>query len=238
MIVDRTNHFRRTLDSSIGHLERNPGALKRLRKERQPLAGQILEYEFGWVPLVSDLKAALTTACDAVPDEWITSRASGVVNQSEKSTYTRSSWDGKCKISYNAQVLVSNPNLWLLNRLGLINPGVVAWDLIPWSFVVNMFLNVNTMIGSLTDEVGLTFKNQNITKSSLLGLEILDSTPGNPADTTFTRILKKTKTRTVGTSLAPSWQVKVPDFSWELALIASSLVVQKIKKLNQLIRVL
>lgn len=239
MIVNRMNHTRRTLDSSIAALEGNKGALKRLRKEREPLAGQVLEYEFGWAPLVSDLKAALTTVCDAVPDEWITSRASGVVMVTLPSTSSfRGTWDGKCRITYNARVAISNPNLWLLNRMGLINPGVVAWDLIPWSFVVNMFVNVNTMISSVTDEVGLSFSDRNITKSSLLGLEILDRSPSNYQDSAFTRILKKTKDRSIGGSLAPSLTVKLPSLNWELAVIASSLVVQRIKKINQLIRVL
>ncbi len=242
MIVNRTNHFRRTLDSSIGHLEKNPGALKRLRKEREPLAGQILEYEFGWVPLVQDLKAALTTVCkDGLPDEWVTSRARGPVAQSQGSlgSGVLVTWDGQCSTTYNARVQISNPNLWLLNRMGLINPGVVAWDLIPWSFVVNMFLNVNTMIGAITDEVGLTFSGQNITHTSVLGREVMRSNTGAVGPLwTFSRTFKKSKSRTLGASLAPSWQVKVPDLNWELAVIAVSLVVQKIKKLNRLIRLI
>lgn len=236
MIVNRSNHLRRTLDSSIAALEKNPGALKRLRKERQPLAGQVLEYEFGWAPLFSDMKAALTTVCDAVPDEWMTSRASCVVYEFQSGPNIRLAWDGQCKLAYNARVRISNPNLWLLNRLGLINPAVVAWDLVPWSFVVNMFANVNTMISSITDEVGLTMDAQNITRSSHLGRETLRISPWK--DQTFTRVNKRTKNREYGSSLQPSLTLKLPDLNWELAVIATSLVVQKIQKLNRLIRLI
>jgi len=242
MIVNRSNHFRRTLDSSIAALEKNPGALKRLRREREPLAGQVLEYEFGWAPLVQDMRAALTTVCkDGNPDEWITSRARGNVSLRSGSISDRVvvSWDGIYRTTYNARVEITNPNLWLLNRLGLINPGVVIWDLIPWSFVVNMFLNVNSMVGAITDEVGLSFSGQNVTYSSLLGREVLRGQNGlHGTNWSFVRTLKKYKSRTVGSSLAPNWQVKVPELNWELAVIATSLVVQRIQKLNKLIRVI
>lgn len=234
MIVNRTNKFRKTLDSSIARLEGNFGALQRLRKEREPLAGQILETEFGWIPLCQDLKAALTTVCDAVPDEWMTSRASCVVYEYQSSSSVRLAWDGKCKLTYNAKVAIENPNLWLLNRLGLINPGVVAWDLVPWSFVVNMFVNVNTMISSITDEVGLSISGQNITRSSHLGRETLRTSPW--LDRTFTRVNKRAKNREFGSSLQPSLTVKLPNLDWNLAVIASALVVQRIQKLNRLIR--
>lgn len=236
MIVTRSNHLRRTLDSTIGHLQGNRGALKRLRRDREPLANQVLETEFGWRPLFSDLHNALFTVCkDGIPPEWITSRARTAVYNYRKVGSTTITEDGTMKVSYSARVEIENPNLWLLNRLGLINPATVLWDLIPWSFVVNMFVNVNAMISSITDEVGLNISGRSVTRSSLIGREYLQFDSGGYA---HERHLLKAKNRELGTQVYPHWQVKVPDLNWELALIASSLVVQKFKTINNLIRVL
>lgn len=244
MIISRANSMRRMVDSSIGHLEGNPGALRRLKREREPLAGQVLEGEFGWKPLAQDIHAALFTVCkDGIPDEWITSRAKGTIfdsNQVGTNPVSRNSWDGRAWVTYSAKVAISNPNLWLLNRLGLINPATVALDLIPWSFVTAMFINQNQMVNSITDEVGLTVSNQSITRCTHSGYERFQYSPGsaNYPGPSFGRVNQKNRVRTTATSLQPKWQVKVPDLNWELAVIATSLVVQRIQKLNRLIRLI
>ena len=237
MIVNSSNHLRRTLDSTIAHLQGNRGALKRLKRERDPLANRVLEVEFGWRPLFSDLHSALFTVCkDGIPPEWITSRARTYVETKQGNPLgpTYITEEAHMKVSYSAKVVISNPNLWLLNRLGLINPLTVAWDLIPWSFVVNMFLNVNSMIGSITDEVGLDISGRSVTRTSLVGREYLQYDSGGR---TFERQLLKAKNRELGAQVRPHWELKVPNLNWELALIASSLVVQRFKTINNLIRV-
>lgn len=58
-----------------------------------------------------------------------------------------------------AEVAVSNPNLWLANQLGLINPGTIALELVPFSFVFGWFVNLEQVISSMTDLYGLTLSN-------------------------------------------------------------------------------
>lgn len=249
MIVNRSSHLSKTLDASISRLRGDKGAREKLRRNRQPTASQVLEVEFGWMPLFQDFKAALTTVCkDGIPPEWVTSRARSSIMWSQSGTESnpriRESMDGTVWVTYSAKVQISNPNLWLLNRLGLINPATIVWDLIPWSFVVNMFLNVNAMISSITDEVGLDITNRSLTRGSLVGHETLqysepyDGQPLGWPGPSFSRILNKSRYRTVGTSPKLEWQVKVPELNWELALIASSLVVQRFQTINKLIRVI
>lgn len=241
MIITRSNHARRTLDSAIAELQGNRRATERLRREREPLANQILETEFGWRPLMADVQAALITVCDGVPPEWIGSRQKGRVYArtvtSSSGVRTVLTWDGFATTSYSARVQISNPNLWLLNRMGLINPATVAWDLVPWSFVVNWFINVNAMVSSVTDEVGLTVDKSSITRTKTLIFEN-DATNASTLGVSYSKLLNIRKTRVTGTALQPKWEVKVPELNWELAVIATSLVVQKIKKLNRLIRLL
>lgn len=249
MIVKRSGDVQRTLDSTIQRLSRDRRGRKRLSKEKEPLANQILEGEFGWAPLFQDMKAALGSVCkEAIPPEWCTGRAKRTVYheefESSGNPKARRSWDGRAMLTYTAAVKINNDNLWLANRLGLINPATVLWDLVPWSFVVNMFLNVNQIVNSVTDTVGLDITGQSITATTQIGVEELlysDATSTYPLGYPGpgqSRINSKTKTRTLGSRPPLSWQAKVPELNWELAVIATSLVVQRFKKVNDLIRVL
>jgi len=140
-------------------------------------------------------------------------------------------------VTYCADAYVDNPNLWLANRLGLINPATVIWDLIPWSFVVNMFVNVNQMVSSVTDEVGLNISNRSVTQTARVVVECLNYDPDPDYGTSFARYYIKNKNRVVGSAPKIGFQFKLPQVNWELAVIATSLVVQKFKRVNDLIRV-
>jgi len=41
--------------------------------------------------------------------------------------------------------------------MGLINPAEVAWELTPWSFVVDWFIPVGNFLEALTARAGVTF---------------------------------------------------------------------------------
>jgi hypothetical protein len=51
---------------------------------------------------------------------------------------------------------VSNPNLYLASQLGFVNPAAIAWELVPFSFVVDWFVNVGEFLNNFTDLWGLT----------------------------------------------------------------------------------
>lgn len=244
MIVKRSNSVGRMLDSVYSRLSRDKRRIKQLRREREPSANQVLETEFGWRPLIGDVHAALGTVCsDGIPPQWVRGVGREVIDRrinihSPFGDHNDSYWSGSVRTTYSTKVEIDNPNTWLLNRLGLINPATVVWDLIPWSFVVNMFVNVNALINSVTDEVGLIVTDRTITRTRTLLLETSiyhDSYPG--ALGLSVRNIKN-KSRETGVPLKPRVEVKIPELNWELALIASALVVQKFKKINNLIRLL
>ncbi len=260
MISDRMGKLGTLLDGAIERLETPQGRnalrarareralrVKRLNdnfknrrrqrvSEREVLANDVLEYEFGWKPFFGDIHSALTSACKALDSEFIGGRARvpeyAFYKKNAQVTITRT---GFYSVSYATKVSVKNPNLALLNRLGLINPGTVIWDLIPWSFVVSMCSNVNTLINSLTDEVGYDVTDRAITYSYLISNQSLQ-TGANGASTSCKGLLRW-KQRDLGVKPQLSLQLKLPDFSWETAAIAASLVMQKFQKLNKLISV-
>lgn len=245
MIVDRTKKLNQALDVTLTNLQEKPSKAARLRKKarrKELLADDVLEYKFGWAPLFEDFHSALNTVCsDAVPPEWVRGRGK---DQQQKFYVERTSTAqnvNRCfftlTTTYGAKVLIKNENLWLLNRMGLINPATVAWDLVPWSFVVNMFVNVSSMINSVTDTVGLEVTDHNITRTwKMLHEQQYTGTGGYDLGcSAFSNQFVTHKVRTAGVPLRPVLAVKVPELNWELAVTAGALALQKFKRIGNLI---
>lgn len=245
MIVDRVKKLNSALDSTITTLQKHPSKAARLRKKhrrKELLADDVLEYKFGWAPLFEDIHAAMNTVVsEAIPPEWVRGRGKDV--EVRKTHYNNGSVISVTEAyftlttTYGAKVLIKNENLWLLNRMGLINPATVAWDLVPWSFVVNMFVNVNSMIGCVTDTVGLEVTDHNITRTwkllqsdSKVGIGGYDLGASASSNQFVTY-----KERTIGVPLKPVLAVRVPELNWELATTAAALALQKFKTIGRLI---
>lgn len=128
----------------------------------------VLEYSFGWAPLVKDLVTAVSVFGNGIPPPTVTATFSYAqkyhldkTNGSHKASYVSTVHVGwKLK----AIVRVTNPNLLLLNQLGLANPAAIAWEMTPWSFVVDYFVNVSSFIGSFTDRLGMSWENASSTE--------------------------------------------------------------------------
>jgi hypothetical protein len=116
-----------------------------------------LEYHFGWAPLVQDIDSAVKVLASNPPPLKV--RASGryteVIDYGNRNPYQHL-YQGlyRCRVLIGADCYVSNPNLALATQLGLVNPASVAWELIPFSFVVDWFTNVGSFLDSWTDLLG------------------------------------------------------------------------------------
>lgn len=244
MIADR---YRKINDQFIVHADRYTRR-KTQRKTRSPqtLAGDVLEWEFGWVPLAQDVHDALEVLVSPVLPKRVRARHSATEHTTVKWGDNASflgTWhaDEEASCTISAEMWISNPNLFLLNRLGLINPAAVAWDLVPWSFVVNFFSNAGTIIGSLTDFVGVELKDGNTTRTAVSQrLETYYAGINQNNYRGYVRSLQsyKEKVRTVGTPVPPAFHWKVPDFSVETLVIAASLVTQQLSRISKLARIL
>lgn len=71
--------------------------------------------------------------------------------------HRRVSSGGKVIVKQGATFTLENKNLFLANRLGLVNPAAVAWELVPFSFVVDWFTNFGGYLDGFTDLVGLSY---------------------------------------------------------------------------------
>lgn len=125
------------------------------------LANLLLEYQFGWAPLVADIAAAVNVLQSDFSDIPIT--GIGTANDSYSSmTYPFSGASQKTQLSVKSRVVVravvipSNPNLALANQLGFVNPVSVAWQVLPASFLFDWFLPVGRFLESYSDFWGFS----------------------------------------------------------------------------------
>ncbi|DAD50150.1 TPA_asm: maturation protein [ssRNA phage Gephyllon.4_4] len=132
---------------------------------KRSLANNWLEYSFGWKPLIEDIYNAL----DHLQNPIKSTRPKGSGRSTHSVTVTSGSiasgfWSiqsafGVRYAKCGCEVTINNYNLFLLNKLGLANPVAVAWELIPFSFVVDWFVTVGEFLNSGTDFLGLTVTN-------------------------------------------------------------------------------
>ncbi|DAD51396.1 maturation protein [ssRNA phage Gephyllon.1_13] len=126
-----------------------------------------LEYHFGWEPLVKDIGDAVQLIHDT-PFKGLTRSVEGRASEyySKPSFTDPAKWSGVTvgyypKVSYRilADVTISDPNILRLNQMGFVNPAVIAWELVPFSFVVDWFVNVGEVLSAFTDLAGLSLSN-------------------------------------------------------------------------------
>lgn len=133
------------------------------------IASGWLELWFGWVPLVGDIGNAIRVLESPIKSTRIRAQASGSISWGSYPVGTNMRRYSVAETYYEqllADVYVSNPNLRLASQMGFINPASVAWELVPFSFVVDWFVNVGDVISSMSDFAGLTLVNPATTQKT------------------------------------------------------------------------
>lgn len=131
-----------------------------------------LEYRYGWRTTMMDVDGAvraLAESCIAKPiyaysssvmkDEWRQTETGfqGVFGSYDKvfgSTTSLRDWSCGASITY--KYVVTNSWGSSANSLGLVNLATLAWEVIPYSFVVDWFGNIGTVIQNLGSFTGKT----------------------------------------------------------------------------------
>ena len=144
---------------SAAHVLRSATIPKGVSKGKS-FANNWLEWSFGWKPLIKDIYTAVDVLQDPFLDHMV--RASGKTTFRFYERYDTSisyqmrsaRFDLTCKTG--AAIRITNPNLFLANKLGLANPASVVWEIIPFSFVVDWFVNVGQFLSQGSNLLGLT----------------------------------------------------------------------------------
>lgn len=117
-------------------------------------ASLVLEYNFGWAPLVKDIQATIKVL-ERDPEWDIPVRGSAKATGAK--TFASGAGTGYTytyahRVTVTARMVgtyrVSNPNKDLAFRLGLSNLALVALELTPFSFVANWLVNLNEWVGN------------------------------------------------------------------------------------------
>lgn len=116
-----------------------------------------LEYQYGWKPLIQDLHDAVVQVCSPNRSGIIKAVGSGRVDKTFTFPYADTIQHVTCEVRSNTTLFarVTSPALDRLNGLGLVNPLSVAWELTPFSFVLDWFIPVGSVLEALTAGFGL-----------------------------------------------------------------------------------
>jgi len=215
------------------------GGRGKSRKVTKGFAGIWLETVFGWLPAVQDIYSSI----DVLQNPIKSIRPSGSGSTDVRNvliTGSKGNWqsvgyherryEGMAHVKMGCEVSVSNPNLYLANNLGLVNPGTIAWELIPFSFVVDWFVNVEQFLSQGTDFLGLSVTNTYTTRSTDGVLFEADWNPYQNPMIASQYATYASGNRNGGLS-GPTLKVrpfKLP--SWRRAATASALLVQVLSK--------
>lgn len=250
MIGGKVEQLKDALGPSVAKIQRDKkfrNYLAGLQRRGKLTANEVLEYQFGWKNLYETLRAGCTTVLSdaVVDDQYLSAGASQYVQSTYKSDgpYTRYQLfeigSVRCKVT--GRVRVVNPNVYLLDRLGVLNAPLVAWDLVPWSWVVNMFVNTNQIIGSITDDIGLDWQDLSYL-TSYRGISISESSttqaawPSLRGAEAIQRTKWVSKKRTIGSKPPISLQVKAPELDFTTVSIAASVVLQRMRLISWAVR--
>jgi hypothetical protein len=248
MIEDRSGKIADIFERRGRHISRMSW-WERRKILAQNTAGAFLEGEFGWVPLVQDIQDSLGTLGRDPPFKFWVKRDAKVVDQykltnrnnPDLTIWTDRLFTERYRVTVSGAVKVESENLFLVNKLGLLNLPSVAWDLVPWSFVLNMFGNFNQMIGSMSDFAGVTITGSSTTTS--LRAQVDQWTVPNPNQPPAYRrygaawnsqfYVKKSRVLGVPT---PKFYWRAPELSLETLAIAAALPLQRLQKIDRLVK--
>lgn len=164
--------IKNVLDVALALKRRDPSILNRIRRHyrrnnrfqiAKDFSGLWLQYWFGIKPLISDVHAVLGIFSDELPVETAVGTASGVVKYDTSSLdyngyYEGNYYSGKVTCRIASVISVGDPNLNLFSRVGVDQPFGTAWEIIPFSFMVDYVFNIGECLSNLEPKYpGLDF---------------------------------------------------------------------------------
>lgn len=136
------------------------------------VANRWLEVQYGWKPLLSDVYGSMEQLAKS-NDNRLFRTATASIRGSFPYEETTDLMDYLSNVGYNVRrqkdtqdlvikmkvrYEISSPPVATMVQLGITNPALLAWELLPFSFVADWFLPVGNFLSSLDATLGLTFK--------------------------------------------------------------------------------
>jgi hypothetical protein len=133
------------------------------------LSMNFLEFEYGLKPLLNDLSESWSLLCSEPSERSLSGRSIESWSSTNTSAFssggtydpyfyrTREQCNYSISVRCGATVRITNPNVFLANRLGLYDLAL-PWKLIPFSFIVDWFVNVEQAISASSDWFGVELR--------------------------------------------------------------------------------
>jgi hypothetical protein len=129
------------------------------------VTNQWLEYQYGWNPLLQDVYGSAHALATREPRHWrVTGKGTVRNDYSEivtigsgdrsEVTYGVGTGSGFTGVFVRIDALPADSLLRAFSSLGLTNPGQIAWELLPYSFVVDWFLPIGDFISQIDAMLG------------------------------------------------------------------------------------
>lgn len=194
------------------------------------LADSWLAFVFGFQPIANDVASAAKVLQEGLldpPGDFVFfSKKTWELNREVHDIANHVKMEGDITGSGMIRVKVTNPDLYKLEQLGLTNPAHVAWELVPFSFVVDWFVPVGQFIQSIQPPSGVTVldgwtyvKRKVKTKNwTTLG------SPGDAGWNTSMTADEHLKDRRVLSAFATP-KIRVPDVSLSKGQVASGMAL-------------
>jgi len=118
------------------------------RLKTSDISGRWLELQYGWLPLLSDsFEAAKAFEAISNGPRTTTYRASSKLKQIGNGSQSKTFFDMPYQETYiRAIIYECVEEMGFARQLGLLDPLSVAWELTPWSFVVDWFIPIGSYI--------------------------------------------------------------------------------------------
>jgi hypothetical protein len=129
-------------------------------KPGTPYANTWLGIIYGWRPLLSSIKENYDVMKATDPESlYLEVRKTRKVKLaiSQDAAGLSSIWECDGGVTCGLKARIDNAFFRSGDQLGLVNPLAVGWEVVPYSFVVDWFIPVGTMLQSLSATSGLTF---------------------------------------------------------------------------------
>jgi hypothetical protein len=147
-----------------GHVRKAMNQLGISSKSHQPRGSNVprqwLQLQYGWKPLLSDVYGACEALSKRNKGDWrVTAKGRVSQERSFKFTWTGfRSGTGEAKVMNGAfcriDALPRNELLISLASIGVTNPLLIGWELVPFSFVVDWALPIGGWLESLDALLG------------------------------------------------------------------------------------
>lgn len=158
-------------DLGVGVPKRANARFKKSYPKRQAdaVSQAWLELQYGWKPLLSDvygLSQQIAEQLNRPTGKTVTSKKKKLIpiayrtkTTTPASLVTETSRTGSLivTVTYSVNYTVSNPAVASAKETGLTNPLLIAWELLPFSFVADWFYPVGNFLGTLDATLGCDF---------------------------------------------------------------------------------